>query len=92
MITKSIPNLYQTYSLPKNTELVSSELFMDKEQPRSIRFPQWLWDAAILAHETDHSKVLVVLDNGRGVSLDRDEAHELWIYFDKDGDWRKENA
>jgi hypothetical protein len=39
----SIPNLYQANSLHQSSKLVSSQR-MDDEKPRSIRFPQWLWD------------------------------------------------
>jgi hypothetical protein len=43
--TKSIPKTYQDNSLLDPTNLVSNIRTMDNtEKPRSIRFPEWLWD------------------------------------------------
>lgn len=42
--TKSIPKLYPSRSLHVDTRLVSTQTPMDNDRPRSIRFPQWLWD------------------------------------------------
>lgn len=36
--------MYQTNSLNQNTGLVLNERMDSDERPRSIRFPQWLWD------------------------------------------------
>lgn len=44
MRTLSIPNKYQTNSLRENTNSVFNGAMSEDERPRSIRFPQWLWD------------------------------------------------
>lgn len=47
--------------------------------------------SAIVQHETDNSKVVVILDCGRGILMSGTEAAEIWRHFDKENDWQKPN-